>query len=163
MSTATTPAKHPPASAFVPAELDGTKWENLAPYYEQLVGRTVHDAAALERLLLDRSELDACAEEAAANLYIEMTRHTDDKLAQQRYLGFVEAVEPELKKVGFALDRKIVESGGTVKNFASAPSSIPPNSIAAVPSSTMPSLIMAGSVANCARSSGSVVFNSTAA
>ena len=109
MTTATTPAKHPPASSFVPAELDGAKWENLAPYYEQLIGRTVHDAAALERLLLDRSELDACAEEAAANLYIEMTRHTDDKLAQQRYLAFVENVEPELKKVGFALDRKVVE------------------------------------------------------
>lgn len=100
---------HSPASTFVPAVIDGSKWSALEPYYSQLVGRTIHDCSALERLLLDRSELDAAAEEAAANLYIQMTRHTDDELARKRYLEFVENVEPELKKVGFALDRKIAE------------------------------------------------------
>jgi oligoendopeptidase F len=104
-----TAAAHAPASAFVPATLDGTRWEALQPYYAQLIGRTLHDAAALERLLLDRSELDAAAEEAAANLYIGMTRHTDDPLARDRYREFVEKVEPELKKAGFELDRKIVD------------------------------------------------------
>lgn len=107
-SAAPAPA-HAPASTFVPASLDGSSWSALQPYYEQLTGRTVHDAAALERLLLDRSELDAAADEAAANLYVEMTRHTDDELARKRYLEFVERVEPELKKAAFALDRKIVE------------------------------------------------------
>lgn len=100
---------HAPASTFVPANLDGTRWDALQPFYTQLIGRTLHDAAALERLLLDRSELDAAAEEAAANLYIGMTRHTDDPLARDRYRDFVEKVEPELKKVGFELDRKIVD------------------------------------------------------
>ena len=100
---------HAPASTFVPQQLDGSKWSALEPYYAQLIGRTLHDAASLERLLLDRSELDAAAEEAAANLYIEMTRHTDDELARKRYLDFVEEVEPELKKAAFALDRKVVE------------------------------------------------------
>jgi oligoendopeptidase F len=109
MSTPGTAASHAPASSFVPPALDGTKWETLQPYYAQLVGRTLHDTAALERLLLDRSELDACAEESAANLFINMTRHTDDELARTRYLQFVETVEPELKKAGFELDRKIVD------------------------------------------------------
>jgi oligoendopeptidase F len=103
------PNTHAPASTFVPAVLDGSKWSALEPYYAQLIGRTLHDGDSLERLLLDRSELDAAAEEAAANLYIQMTRHTDDELARKRYLEFVETVEPELKKVAFALDRKIVE------------------------------------------------------
>ena len=106
----TTPAtSHAPASTFVPQQIDGSKWSALEPFYAQLIGRTLHDAASLERLLLDRSELDAAAEEAAANLYIEMTRHTDDELARKRYLDFVEEVEPELKKAAFALDRKVVE------------------------------------------------------
>ena len=98
-----------PASTFVPAALDATKWDALQPLYAQLLGRTIHDADGLERLLLDRSELDAAAEEAAANLYIGMTRHTDDELARRRFLDFVEQVEPELKKAGFELDRKVVE------------------------------------------------------
>ena len=109
MTTSTASTGHPPASTFVPAIIDGSKWSALEPLYSQLVGRTIHDCAALERLLLDRSELDAAAEESAANLYIQMTRHTDDELARKRYLDFVENVEPELKKIGFALDRKIAE------------------------------------------------------
>ncbi|MFM1935309.1 MAG: hypothetical protein RI990_268 [Planctomycetota bacterium] len=100
---------HPPASTFVPETLDATNWAVLEPYYAQLLGRTIHDAAGLERLLLDRSELDAAAEEAAADLYIGMTRHTEDELARKRFLDFVENVEPQLKKAGFGLDRKIVE------------------------------------------------------
>lgn len=108
-ASGTPSAAHPHASTFVPANLDGTRWETLQPLYAQLIGRTLHDVAALERLLLDRSELDAAAEEAAANLFINMTRHTDDERARTRYLEFVEQVEPELKKVGFELDRKIVE------------------------------------------------------
>ncbi len=102
-------AAHTPASTFVPATLDGSNWETLQPYYQKLVGRTLHDLPALERLLLDRSELDATAEEAAANLFINMTRHTSDELARSRYLEFVEKVEPELKKVAFELDRKIAD------------------------------------------------------
>lgn len=109
MSPPTAAPAHAPASTFVPASIDGSKWSALEPYYSQLIGRTLHDAAALERLLLDRSELDASAEEAAADLYINMTRHTDDELARRRYLDFVEQVEPELKKAAFALDRKVVE------------------------------------------------------
>ena len=109
MTTPNAATAHAPASTFVPATLDGSSWPALEPYYSQLIGRTIHDAASLERLLLDRSELDAAADEAAANLYVEMTRHTDDELARKRYLEFVEQVEPELKKAAFALDRKVVE------------------------------------------------------
>ena len=48
-----TPATaHAPASTFVPAVLDGSKWPALEPYYAQLIGRTLHDSASLERLLL---------------------------------------------------------------------------------------------------------------
>ena len=64
MSTPTAAPTHAPASTFVPASIDGAKWGALEPYYSQLIGRTLHDAASLERLLLDRSELDAAADEA---------------------------------------------------------------------------------------------------
>lgn len=109
MTTAT------PASDFVPADLDATKWANLQPLYQQLIDRELHCENCLERLLLDRSELDAAASEAMANLYIAMTCRTDDDAAQQAYLDFVEHVEPKLKQVGFELDRKIVESPHAAK------------------------------------------------
>lgn len=95
---------------FVPAEIDATTWDSLQPYYQQLLERNLKCAGCLEQLLLDRSELDAAASEAGSNLYIAMTCNTEDEEAKNAFLSFVENVEPELKKVGFALNKKVVHS-----------------------------------------------------
>lgn len=99
-----------PASDYVPAAVNGADWSQLKPLYQGLVDRPMKCAGCLERLILDRSELDAAASEAGSNLYINMTCHTDDKAANAAYLAFVENVQPELKRVGFELDKKIVSS-----------------------------------------------------
>ncbi len=91
--------------SFINQDLDATNWEALEPLYRRLLEREADD---LERLLLDRSELDSAAREAYTNLYIQMTCHTDDEQAKADYLSFVEDVQPKLKQVGFELDRKIV-------------------------------------------------------
>lgn len=99
-----------PPSTFVPATLDASKWENVQPLYQALLNRTLKCPNCLENLLLDRSELDAAVSEARANLYINMTRHTDDEATKNAYLAFVENVEPQLKQIGFELDKKIANS-----------------------------------------------------
>ncbi|MEE2912589.1 MAG: M3 family metallopeptidase, partial [Planctomycetota bacterium] len=93
---------------FVPAEIDATTWDNLQPYYTQLLDRELKCAGCLEQLILDRSELDASADEADTNLYIAMTCNTEDKAAKEAFLAFVDHVEPELKKARFALNQKIL-------------------------------------------------------
>jgi oligoendopeptidase F len=95
---------------FVPAALDATQWSALEPLYRALLDRTLKCRNCLEELILDRSELDAAAGEAEANLYIAMTCHTDDEGARKAFLDFVENVDPKLKAIGFELDRKIVGS-----------------------------------------------------
>jgi oligoendopeptidase F len=104
MSTAT------PVSDFVPAELDATRWPNIQPLYQALLDRELKCEHCLETLLLDRSELDAAVSEAGATLYINMTRRTDDKATKQAYLDFVENVQPNVRRISFALDQKIVQS-----------------------------------------------------
>lgn len=99
-----------PTSTIVPEDLDATRWENLEPLFRGLIDRKLHCPNCLERLILDRSELDAASSEAEANLYIETTRHTENEAVQQAYETFVQEVEPNLKKVGFELDRKIATS-----------------------------------------------------
>lgn len=94
---------------FVPAEIDATRWENLQPLYQALLDRKLHCENCLEQLLLDRSELDAATSEAQANLYINMTCHTNDEQAKNAYLAFVENVEPKLKQISFELDQKIAQ------------------------------------------------------
>ena len=108
MSVATPPASTP--FRFIPANLDATQWPQLQPLYRSLLDRNLKCPNCLEKLILDRSELDAAAAEAEANLYIAMTCHTDDANIKGRFLKFVEDVDPQLKKVGFELDRKIVQS-----------------------------------------------------
>lgn len=98
------------ASDIVPAGLDATEWDSLEPLYRALIARDLRTASDLERLVLDRSELDAAASEAGAVLYINMTCHTDDKAAVEAYLAFVEHVQPRLKETGFELDKKIASS-----------------------------------------------------
>ena len=99
----------PAAYRFIPADLDATQWPQLEPLYRKLLDRTMKCGNCLEKLILDRSELDAAAGEAEANLYIAMTCRTDDAEVKARFLKFVEEVDPQLKRVGFELDRKIVE------------------------------------------------------
>ncbi len=112
MTSATLPfgSVHTSGRPFVPAAIDATRWEALEPLYRSLLSRTLKCERCLETLLLDRSELDAAASEAEANLYINMTRHTDDESAQAAFTAFVENVEPKLKTVSFELDRAIVSS-----------------------------------------------------
>jgi oligoendopeptidase F len=93
---------------FVPADIDATTWGNLQPYYQQLLEREFKCSGCVEQFLLDRSELDAAAAEAGSNLYIAMTCNTEDEEAKNGFLNFVETVEPELKKVGFELNKKVV-------------------------------------------------------
>jgi oligoendopeptidase F len=95
-------------AAIDPAQ--ATEWKNLEPLYKELLERPLRCEGCLKQLLLDRSAIDAAAQEAYANLFIAMTCHTDDAGAKQRYLDFVEHVAPNLKTIGFEIDKKIATS-----------------------------------------------------
>lgn len=99
-----------PVSRVVPPGLDASKWEGLEPLYRELVDRPVGSAAGLEELIRDRSDLDAAAAEAASMLYISMTCHTDNPAHNKAYLDHIQTVQPNLKDVGFELDKKISAS-----------------------------------------------------
>ena len=95
---------------FVPADIDASSWETVEPYFQQLLDREFSCVGCLEQFLLDRSELDAAVSESGSNLYIAMTCDTEDEDAKNAFLSFVEHVEPAWKKVGFELNKKVVQS-----------------------------------------------------
>ncbi|MEO1451072.1 MAG: M3 family oligoendopeptidase, partial [Bacteroidota bacterium] len=61
----------------------------------------------LEAYLRKRNELDAIIAEEFAWRYIHMTRHTDDKEAQESYQNFVQQIMPHLSRYDDKLNRKI--------------------------------------------------------
>ena len=99
-------AAHRPRS-FVPQNLDLGDWPQIAPLFDQLeaCAPKAKNAAALERWLLDWSELNAALSEETTRRYIAMTCHTDNADAEKAYLHFVEHVEPQLKPRQFALEK----------------------------------------------------------
>ncbi|MCU0689546.1 MAG: M3 family oligoendopeptidase [Phycisphaerales bacterium] len=99
-----------PASDFVPANLDASTWANLKPLYDQLITRDLHCVKCLQRLIMDRSELDAAVSEVSSVLYINMTCHSSEAKHRDAYLAFVEHVEPPLKQASFDLDKRIASS-----------------------------------------------------
>lgn len=99
-----------PASDYVPSNLDASVWGNLEPLYTGLAGRHLKCGNCLERLILDRSELDAAVSEVGSTLYINMTCFSSEQKHKDAYLAFVEHVEPPLKQASFELDKKIASS-----------------------------------------------------
>ena len=99
-------AAHRPRT-FVPQDINLGDWPQIAPLFDQLEVRAARatDAVALERWLIDWSELNAALDEEASRRYIAMTCHTDNADAEKAYLHFVEHVEPQLKPRQFALEK----------------------------------------------------------
>ncbi len=91
---------------YVPAGLDATDWEAVAPLARGLAEREVADASALRSWLEDRSEFEAACSEAEADLYIAMTCRTDDEATVGAYTRFVETIPPRLRPIDQALDVK---------------------------------------------------------
>jgi oligoendopeptidase F len=97
------PETPPAAISFDGADIQAVRARAAA-----LSAREIADAAAFERWLVERSDFDAACAEAEANLYITMTRNTEDQAANAAYTKFLETVSPALKTIGFELDRKQV-------------------------------------------------------
>ena len=113
--------------SFVPPALDLGDWAQIAPLFDQLERRAAEakTAAALERWLLDWSELNAALDEESSRRYIAMTCHTDSAEAEKAYLHFVENVDPQLKPRQFALEKIYVASrAGLAADWEKAPSRI---------------------------------------
>jgi len=95
------------ARQFVPAAVDWNDWSAIAPLFDRLeVALVAADSpAALERTLLNWSELNAALDEESSRRYIAMTCHTDNADAEKSYLHFVEQIEPHTKPRQFALQQ----------------------------------------------------------
>jgi oligoendopeptidase F len=94
---------------FLPNKLKVTSWDVLAPYFNQLVERSINNKHELEEWLKDRSELEAFVSEDLAWRYVKMTCNTEDKELEKAYLFFVTEIEPQISPINDKLNRKLVD------------------------------------------------------
>jgi oligoendopeptidase F len=101
---------YPKKRTFLPEDFRITSWEALRPYFEQLVSRDIDSKEALELWLQDCSELDAVVGEDVCWRQIRMTCDTTDPKLEEAFTFFVTEIEPKMKPLMFAINRKLLDS-----------------------------------------------------
>jgi oligoendopeptidase F len=99
-----------PKRKFVPANLNIADFNELQPLYQQLIERPIGSADELEKWLRDFSELSAAVDEYGSRRYIAKSCHTEDAEIEKAYFHFVENIEPKIKPLYFALQKRYLES-----------------------------------------------------
>jgi oligoendopeptidase F len=95
---------------FLPKEFVLTTWDNLEPYFKNLLDREINSKSDLEQWLLDMSEAEAVISEDACWRQIKMTSDTTDKSLEEDFTFFCMEIQPKLQPYGDALNKKLVNS-----------------------------------------------------
>jgi len=106
------PAPPPPVLSrrFVPHQIDLADFSQIEPLYRALLDRPVETAEELGRWLADFSELTSAIDEYGSRRHIDTSCHTDDPQIEKAFLHFVENVEPKVKPLHFAMQKKFLQS-----------------------------------------------------
>jgi len=94
---------------FVPHDADMGDWAQIEPLFAQLLERPLDSVEALERWLIDCSELSGAIAEERTRRYIAMTTQTDDPVREQAYNHFVEQIDPKTKPLWHALEVRYLQ------------------------------------------------------
>lgn len=100
----------PQVRRFLPQSFSVTTWDELQPYFQNLLDRKIETKEALQDWLYDLSELDAVISEDASWRQIHMTLDTTNKSYEDAFTFFVTEIEPRMKPYGFALNKKLMAS-----------------------------------------------------
>ena len=79
---------------YVDPNADFGAWENAEKYYRELTEREVNSVADFEQWMLDFSETDSVFDEEGTARHIDFTCATADAERKQRYIDFIENVQP---------------------------------------------------------------------
>lgn len=85
-------------------------WDDLKPYFTDLLDETIESTEDFVGWLEKWSELSSVADEFCTTRYIAMTCHTDDNEKTEAYLVCVREVEPMLVEWGHKLNEKYLAS-----------------------------------------------------
>lgn len=95
---------------FVPENFSITTWENLEPFFKQLIDQHINSTKDLEKWLLNLSELEALVSEDACWRQIKMTCDTENKVLEEAFNYFCLEIQPKLQPYADELNKKLLAS-----------------------------------------------------
>jgi oligoendopeptidase F len=99
-----------PVRTFLSEGFKVTSWNELKPFFDDLLNRSLESAASLRQWFRDRSELESVISEDLAWRYINMTCYTENEEYSKRYEDFVVNIQPQIAPVSDQLNKKAASS-----------------------------------------------------
>src|SRR5262249_1971579 len=94
----------------LPAEVELKTWEQIEPWYRQLLDRPIGSTEELERWLEDVGEVNGAVTQEGGERYIAMTCQTDDPVRETAHLAFVRHIEPKRKPIQNEIRARYLDS-----------------------------------------------------
>jgi oligoendopeptidase F len=98
----------PVERTFLPKNFIITTWENIEPYFVQLLEQSIESKADLERWLKQSSELEAVISEDACWRQVRMTCDTESKELEEAFNYFYMEIAPKMQPYADQLNKKLV-------------------------------------------------------
>jgi oligoendopeptidase F len=95
---------------FLPENFVLTDWNNLEPYFKNLLERKTDSLAELENWLKDMSELEAVISEEGCWRQIRMTCDTENKELEKAFIFFVMEIQPKIQPYANQLNQKLIKN-----------------------------------------------------
>lgn len=95
---------------FFPENFVVHSWEVLEPYLINLRDRKINSVEDLEKLILDASEYEAIVTEETAWAYIRMNIDTTDSKLAEKFLFYVNVIQPKSAAFDNEINKKIIAS-----------------------------------------------------
>lgn len=98
------------APSFIPRDLKINSWNDLAPYFDALLTRSIANESELESFVADYSLVLKVYGEASSWAYIMQSRHTDDATYGERLDTFNTEIGPKVNTASNAVNKRIAEN-----------------------------------------------------
>jgi len=95
---------------YLPKDYVLTDWASMESFFKELLDRPLTSVSALEKWLLDLSELEAYISEDACWRQIKMTCDTTDKSLEEAFNYFCMEIQPKMQPYADALNKKLIHS-----------------------------------------------------
>lgn len=95
---------------FIPEDFKVTEWNEIEPFFNDLLSREINSKEDLEKWFLDRSELEAILSEDMAWRYIRMTCDTENEELREKYIFFVQKIQPKIAPLSNKLNETALQN-----------------------------------------------------
>ncbi len=93
---------------YLPTDFVLTNWEQVEPFFKELLERNIDEPAALEQWLQDQSELEAVVSEDACWRQIKMTCDTENKALEDAFNFYCMEIQPRIQPYADGLNKKLL-------------------------------------------------------